>query len=523
MDNSGKEKIAKRYLTDKVNLFQITMKNYRPVDLKAVAVNAMKKYGFEPSFPDSVIREISAIQDNKTLGNHKGAKDLRGILWSSIDNYDSMDLDQLEYCEAAKNGEFFVKIAIADVDAYVTKKSDTDRHAAHNGTSVYTGVETFPMLPEKLSKDITSLLPGRDRLATVIEFTVLIDGTFNPGQIYRAIVTNKAKLIYEEIGDWLEGRSPIPLAVSDVEGLKDQLLLQTEAMKRLKKNRREQGALELNTIEAEAVVEDGLVRDLVIQRQNMARCLIEEFMVAANGTMVSYLGAAGIPMIQRVVRVPKYWEEIVHMAAMYHEKLPAEPDAKALAKFLIRQKAADPERFPDLSLTVIKLLGPGEYMMLAPGNAPYGHFSLAITDYTHATAPNRRYVDLINQRLLKSVLDSLPGPYTPEELEALAEWLSSREKGAKKVERFMRKAAAAVLLQQRIGESFDALVTGASEKGTYVRLITPPAEGRVLRGEHGLRVGQKVRVRLLKTDPYNGFIDFECTSRDQGFYPQSKK
>jgi VacB/RNase II family 3'-5' exoribonuclease len=492
------------------------MKNYRPVDLKAIAGNAMRKYGFEPQFPASVVQEVNALSRGTSPKSRSDVKDLRMLLWSSIDNYDSMDLDQLEYCQAAQNGEIQVKIAIADVDAYVTKQSKTDLHAAHNGTSVYTGIETFPMLPDKLSKGITSLLPGEDRMVTVIEYTVLADGNFRPGDIYRAIVTNKAKLIYEEIGDWLEEKSPIPQIVSAVPGLKEQILLQTDAMKRLKKNRREQGALELNTIEAQAVVEeDGLVRDLVIQRQNMARCLIEEFMVAANGTMVSYLGTAGIPMIQRVVRIPKNWEEIVMVAAAYHEKLPPEPDAKALAKFLIRQKAADPERFPDLSLTVIKLLGPGEYMMLAPGNEPYGHFSLAVTDYTHATAPNRRYVDLINQRLIKSVLDQVPSPYTPEELINLSSWLSSREKGSKKVERFMRKAAAAVLLQGRIGEHFDALVTGASEKGTYVRLITPPAEGRIMRGERGLRVGQKVRVRLLKTDPYKGFIDFECISREE--------
>ena len=490
------------------------MKSHHPIDLKAIAVTAMRKYGFEPRFPDAVVREVNALPAETFRSLQKETQDLRMLLWSSIDNYDSMDLDQLEYCERGQNGDIKVKIAIADVDVYVPKQSKTDKHAAHNGTSVYTGVETFPMLPDRLSKGITSLLPGQDRRATVIEYTVLPDGSFRPGEIYRALVFNKAKLVYEEIGDWLEGTSPTPPAVQEIPGLEEQLHLQTEAMRRLKKNRREQGALELNTIEAQAVVEDdGIVRDLVIQKQNMARCLIEEFMVAANGTMVSYLGNAGIPMIQRVVRVPKYWEEIVNTAATLGETLPAEPDAKALAKFLIRQKAADPERFPDLSLTVIKLLGPGEYMMLDPGSEPYGHFSLAVTDYTHATAPNRRYVDLINQRLLKSVLDRVHSPYRVEELVDLSAWLTSREKGSKKVERFMRKAAAAVLLQHRIGESFDALVTGASEKGTYVRLITPPAEGRVLRGERGLFVGQKVRVRLLKTDPYNGFIDFECIGR----------
>ena len=490
------------------------MKTHRPIDLKAIAGNAMRKYGFEPRFPDSVVREVNAITEIKLPINQNDTKDLRMLLWSSIDNHDSMDLDQLEYCEPGQNDETMVKIAIADVDSFVPRHSKTDQHAAHNGTSVYTGVETFPMLPDRLSKGITSLLPGPDHLATVIEYTVLSDGNFRPGDIYRAVVSNKAKLVYEEIGDWLEGTSPLPQTVRNVPGLEEQLRLQTNAIRRLKKNRREQGALELNTIEAQAVVEDdGLVRDLVIQRQNMARCLIEELMVAANGTMVSFLGNAGIPMIQRVVRIPKYWEEIVDTAAIYGERLPAEPDAKALAKFLIRQKAADPERFPDLSLTIIKLLGPGEYMMLEPGNEPHGHFSLAVTDYTHATAPNRRYVDLINQRLLKSVLDRVPSPYTREELEDLSAWLSEREKGSKKVERFMRKAAAAVLLQGRIGEAFEALVTGASEKGTYVRLITPPAEGRVLRGERGLFVGQKVRVRLVKTDPYNGFIDFDCIGR----------
>jgi exoribonuclease-2 len=329
------------------------------------------------------------------------------------------------------------------------------------------------------------------------------------------LVCNKAKLVYEEVGDWLEGTSAMPKKVLEVPGLEEQIHLQNEASQLLRKHRREQGALELDTIEAEAVVEDGTVRALVVKRQNMARCVIEEFMVAANGTMVAFLGNAGVPMIQRVVRIPRNWEGIVLTAATYGETLPSEPDAKALAKFLIRQKEADPERFPDLSLTVIKLLGPGEYMMLEPGTPPTGHFALAVIDYTHATAPNRRYVDVINQRLVKSILDKKTSPYSTEELVDQSAYLTDREKGAKKVQRFMRKAAAAVLLQHRIGESFDALVTGASQKGTYVRLISPPAEGRVMRGERGLVVGQKIRVRLLMTDPYNGFIDFECTGRVQ--------
>ncbi|HUT38525.1 MAG TPA: RNB domain-containing ribonuclease [Methanoregula sp.] len=487
------------------------MKNHRTIDLKTIAGNAMKKYGFEPFFPNSVLREVSAINVKTNPDNQENTKDLRMLLWSSIDNYDSLDLDQMEFVQRGQNGEIQVKIAIADVDTYVRKHSQTDQHAAHNGTSVYTGIETFPMLPDKLSKGITSLLPAQDHRAIVIEYLVLPDGDVRHGDIYRAMVSNKAKLIYEEVGDWLDGVAAIPRSVREVPGLEEQVQLQSEAARHLKNYRMEKGALDLETIEANAVVEKGFVRDLIVQKKNMARSIIEEFMVAANGTMVDYLGKAGIPMIQRVVRTPKYWEEIVITAATYGETLPAEPDSKALSAFLNRQKEADPERFPDLSLTVVKLIGPGEYMTLEPGEPPYGHFGLAVTDYTHGTAPNRRYVDLIIQRLVKSVLDRVPSPYTLEELIDRSTWLTSREKGSKKVERFMRKAAAAVLLQDKIGKFFEAIVTGASEKGTYVRLITPPAEGRVMRGEHGLRVGQRVHVRLVKTDPYNGYIDFECT------------
>jgi VacB/RNase II family 3'-5' exoribonuclease len=486
------------------------MKNHHPVDLKAIATNAMRKYGFEPLFPNSVLREVASIPVKTLSDNKENTKDLRTPLWSSIDNYDSMDLDQIEFVTRGPNGEIQVKIAIADVDTYVQKQSQTDLHAAHNGTSVYTGIETFPMLPDKLSKGITSLLPGQDHIAIVIEYTVLPDGEVQHGDIYRALVSNKAKLIYEEIGDWLEGVEDIPRSVREMPGLEEQIQLQSEAAQNLKKYRMENGALDLETIEANAVVEQGFVKDLVVQKKNMARSIIEEFMVAANGTMVDYLGKAGIPMIQRVVRTPKYWGEIVITAATYGETLPAEPDSKALSAFLNRQKEADPESFPDLSLTIVKLIGPGEYMTLEPGEPPYGHFGLAVTDYTHGTAPNRRYVDLIIQRLIKSVLDKVHTPYTPQDLIDQSTWLTSREKGSKKVERFMRKAAAAGLLQDKIGQLFDAIVTGASDKGTYVRLMTPPAEGRIMRGEHGLRVGQKVRVRLLKTDPYNGYIDFEC-------------
>jgi len=499
-----------RHLYSETNPLKTTMKNHHTVDLKAIAMNAMRKYGFDPLFPNSVLQEVAAISVKTLSGNQENTKDLRMLLWSSIDNYDSMDLDQMEFVVRGQNGEIQVKVAIADVDTYVQKQSQTDQHAAHNGTSVYTGIETFPMLPEKLSKGITSLLPGRDHMAIVIEYTVLPDGDVRHGNIYRALVSNKAKLIYEEVGDWLDGFEDIPHSVREMPGLEEQVQLQSEAARNLKKYRMEKGALDLETIEANAVMEQGFVKDLVVQKKNMARSIIEEFMVAANGTMVDYLGKAGIPMIQRVVRTPKYWDEIVITAATYGETLPAEPDSKALSAFLNRQKEADPDSFPDLSLTIVKLIGPGEYMTLEPGEPPYGHFGLAVTDYTHGTAPNRRYVDLIIQRLIKSVLDKVQSPYTPEDLIDQSAWLTGREKGSKKVERFMRKAAAAGLLQDKIGKLFDAIVTGSSDKGTYVRLIKPPAEGRIMQGEHGLRVGQKVRVRLLKTDPYNGYIDFEC-------------
>jgi exoribonuclease II len=485
------------------------MKKRRYIDLKAIAAMAMEKYGFTPRFPQPVLEEVNALTDKVQSYLDKTTEDLRPLLWSSIDNFDSMDLDQLEYCERGSGGEIRVMVAVADVDIYVPKRSRADGYAAHNGTSIYTGIVTFPMLPDKLSKDISSLLPDQDRLAVVARYTVLPDGSILPGEVHRALVRNKAKLVYEELGEWIEGAGPTPPLVRDIPGLRDQILLQAEAARALRKKRMDQGALDLETIEPQPVLDGDTVRDLVVLKPNMARKIIEEFMVAANRTMVSYLGNAGIPMIQRVVRVPKYWDEIMLTAASLGERLPASPDVKALASFLKKRKDADPKSFPDLSLTVIKLLGPGEYTPLEPGTPPTGHFSMAVTDYTHGTAPNRRYVDVINQRLIKSVLDHTRSPYSLYELEEQALWLSDREKGSKKVERFMRKAAAAVLLQDRIGDVFEAMVTGASEKGTYVRLISPPAEGRVVRGERGMWVGQNVNVRLLKTDPYNGFIDFE--------------
>jgi exoribonuclease-2 len=485
------------------------MKNRNGVDLGTIAWHAMEKYGFEPGFPEAVKREVEALSELNFPDFPGDIRDLRGLLWSSIDNEDSMDLDQAEYCERGDAGEIQVRIAIADVDLYVKKRSPIDRHAARNGTSVYAGVETFPLFPDRLSRGMTSLLPGKDRMAVVIGYSVLPDRDFRPGGVYRALVNNKAKLVYEEIGDWFEGTTPVPQRVRDVPGLEAQLRLQLEASMRLKRYRMEQGALELDTLEPRTIVGEGRVCRLVIPKKNLAGHLIEDFMIAANGTMVARLEQAGIPMVQRVVRVPKHWDGIVETAAKYREVLPAEPDAKALSEFLVRRKKADPLRFPDLSLTIVKLLGRGEYLTLSPGQAPYGHFGLAVTHYTHSTAPNRRYVDLVIQRLVKSVLSGKQVPYTTEELEDLSAWLTDREHEANKVERFMRKAEAAVLLKDSIGQVFDAIVTGSTEHGTYARLLVPPAEGKVVSGEQGLAVGQEIRVRLLKADPYNAFIDFE--------------
>ncbi|TAJ45684.1 RNB domain-containing ribonuclease [Methanofollis fontis] len=484
--------------------------NTRTPDLRAIAWDAMRRYGFEPDFPATIESETAGappIPDR--------LPDLRHLPWSSIDNHDSRDLDQIEYCEEGPEGAIRVAVAIADVDLRVRPGSAADRHAAHNGTSVYTGVETFPMLPPRLSEGITSLLPDQDRVALVIRYTVQNDGSIRPDGIERALVRNRAHLVYEEVGEWLEGTGPLPENIDAIPGLREQVLLQNEAAQRMRRRRFEGGALDLETIEAGAVMEGAMVRDLIVRRQNAAHCLIEEFMIGANTTIVGTLAAAGMPMIQRVVREPRDWKGIQRTAAEHGEYLPPEPDPVALSRFLTGQRTADPEGFPDLSLTIVKLIGPGIYLPLQPGEASIGHFGLAISNYTHGTAPNRRYVDIIIQRLLKAALRGEGSPYTSEDLADLAEWLTGREKASQKVERFMRKAAGAVLLGERIGESFDAIVTGASERGTYVRLIAPPVEGRVMEGEYGLYVGQRVRVRLILTDPYNGYIDFVCTGRSE--------
>jgi len=496
------------------------MADYQNIDLHAIARAAIKQYGFNFTPGPDVIEEINGLGLRQFPDQAQGeVRDLRGLLWSSIDDAESSDLDQLEYCERSERserggqGEIIVRVAIADVDLFVPKGSSTDIYAAGNGTSVYTGTDVFSLLPKRLSTGLTSLLPGVDHDALIVEFSVFPNGESVPGDVYRAFVRNKAKLVYEETGSWLEGKTGVPAAISGLPGLKEQLELQDEAAGRLNAFRVEQGAMEFDTIEPRPVIREEKVVGLLIQEKNRARYIIENFMVAANIAMSQFLRKAQSPMIQRVVRVPANWPAIVETAAACGETLPSQPDARALARFLLKRKTVEPESFPDLSLTIVKLLGPGEYMMLDASESSAGHFSLAVMDYTHGTAPNRRYVDVIIQRLLKAVLDKAPCPYDRKELFDCAARCTDRDKAAKKVERFMRKAAAAVMLGGRVGESFDAIVTGASDKGTYARIAAPPVEGRILRGEKGLAVGQKVRVRLIGMNPYKGQIDFERDTR----------
>lgn len=481
----------------------------KPLDLSEIADQTMLDNGFIPEFPEAVRKEEGSLKaKSPKLFSEEGLRDLRKLLWSSIDDPKTRDLDQVEYAESLPNGTIRLLIGIADVDTFVVKQSAIDEHAGRNCTSVYAGVKTFPMLPEELSTDLTSLVEGEDRLVVVTEMTISGDGSVESAGFYRAIVHNKAKLSYEGIGDWLDGKSGPPKNLKSEPGLEAQIRLQSEATERLIEFRQRLGAIDLGTIQAVPVAnEQGKVIELKVIEPNSARELIANFMIAANVEMAEYLESKGGPSIRRTVRQPKYWDRIVEIAEELGEKLPPTPDSRPLADFLARRKKADPLHFPDLSLAVVKSLGPGEYTVQAPGEESEGHFGLAVQDYTHSTAPNRRYADLITQRLVKAALANSASPYSLEELEQIAERCSERENAARKVERKMRKVAASLLLDDRIGQVFEAIVTGASTKGTFARVLRPPVDGRIMRGER-LRVGDKVRVRLLSTDPERGFIDF---------------
>jgi len=475
--------------------------------LDEIAHQAMIDHGLLPKFERAVQRQIDEIHA-PAKDDGDGVRDLRDLPWCSIDNDDSRDLDQLTWAEDRGDGDLRILIAVADVDALVRKGTPIDRHARHNTTSIYTAAKIFPMLPEKLSTDLTSLNEGEDRMAMVIDMTVHEDGTVGHGEVYRGLVHNKAKLAYDRVAAWLDGEDDEPERMRRVEGLAENVRLQDRVADRMREFRHQNGALDLETIEARPVFVDGQVVDLRQARRNNARLLIEDFMIAANGTTARFLSSKGFPSIRRVVRSPERWDRIERIAEELGERLPPEPDPIALEKFLVRQKKRDPIRFPDLSLSIVKAMGAGEYVVEESGDKPTGHFGLAVKDYTHSTAPNRRYPDLLTHRLVKAALDGRKLPYSLDELADLAEHCTAQEDAANKVERLVRKAAAALMLTGREGDHFDGIVTGASSKGTWVRIFRPPIEGKLVRGHANLDIGDRVRVKLLGTDPERGFIDF---------------
>jgi ribonuclease R len=485
--------------------------------LQEIAERSMVEHGLLPAFSPEALAEVARL-----VGGPAGAagadgaddvRDLQGLPWCSIDNDDSRDLDQLSVAETMPSQRVRLRVAVADVDVLVKKGSAIDEHARHNTTSVYTAAKIFPMLPEELSTDLTSLNLEAERRAVVIEMVIGPEGSLEDSSVYRARVRNHAKLAYNSVAAWLDGKGPMPAEIAAAQGVEAALRLQDRVAGRMKSFRHEHGALSLQTIEARPVFDGDAIRELTVEERNRAKDLIEDFMIAANGVTARFLESKGLPSIRRVVRTPKRWDRIVEIAAEHGVSLPSAPDAKALEGFLEKQRSADPLRFPDLSLSVIKLMGPGEYVAERPGETPPGHFGLAVKDYAHSTAPNRRYADLVTQRLLKAALAGQPLPYGREELDVLARRCTEEEDAVNKVERQVGKSAAALLLQSRIGESFDAIVTGASEKGTWVRLLTVPVEGRLAAGFEGIDVGDRLRVQLVSTNVERGFIDFKRTGK----------
>ena len=481
-------------------------------DLRERAREIATENGFVSDFPPDAKAEVSTLEKaTSPTAPPSDVRDLRSILWSSIDNRESRDLDQIEFCETADSGAIRLRLGVADVARLVPKDSPIDRRAAANTTSLYTGVETFPMLPEELSTDLTSLLEGAERLVVVVDLLIDEAGNITETTAYRALAVNRAKLTYESVGMWLAGGGAAPEEVVAIPELAAQVRLQDELAQRLRARRHERGALDLETIEAQPVTSaGGQVIDLAVTRKNRARDLIEDFMIAANASLAAFLEARRVPSIRRVVHAPKRWPRLVELAKRYGETLPDEPSSLALSAFLERRRKADPDTFADVSLSVVKLLGAGEYTVERPWepDGEEGHFGLAVDDYAHTTAPNRRYADLVMQRLVKATLAGEPTPYTAEELDVIAEHCTAMENAARKVERSMRKVIAATLLAHRVGQMFDAIVTGVTPSGTFARLTSPPAEGRIVHGEHGLDVGDRVRVKLVEVDVAKGYIDF---------------
>ena len=496
-------------------MFETNAKPHRH-NLRALAHRAMLDRGLLPDFTAEIRREVdAATQIAQKTAAHPDAqdanvRDLRQLLWSSIDNDDSRDLDQLAVAEPQEDGAVKILVAIADVDALAKKGSAIDEHAQHNTTSVYTAAEVFPMLPEELSTDLTSLGPGVDRLAIVVEMRIDEKGELQGSDVYRAWVHNRAKLAYNSVAAWLDGEAEAPAPLAAVSGMKEQLKVQDRVAASLKHRRHRQGALDLETLEPRAVFKDDVFSDLRLDPKNRAKELIEDFMIAANGVTARFLTAKGFPSLRRVLRSPKRWDRIVKLAADLGEELPPEPDSAALEEFLNRRRKAEPERFADLSLSVVKLMGAGEYALeRGQGSAP-GHFGLAVRDYAHSTAPNRRFPDLVTQRLLKAALAGKPVPYSDAELQELALHCTQKEDDANKVERQVRKSAAALLLEGHRGQRYEAVVTGVGQKGTWVRLCKPPVEGKLIDPSAALDVGDRLQVELVSTDVERGFIDFRC-------------
>lgn len=476
-------------------------------DLAAAARRSMIEHGFEPDFPPAVKEQLQQLRAHPPAAA-QGARDLRDLLWSSIDNDTSRDLDQIEYAEALPDGSHRVLIGIADVDAYAPKGCPIDAHALQETTTVYTGVEIFPMLPEELSTGTTSLLQDQERAALVIEFTVDAQANIAASDIYRAQVVNKAQLAYPSVGAWLAGTAAAPQKVAASAELQQQLKMQNEIAQLLRQQRSNRGALNLQTIETHPIcMTDGEI-DIEAEVKNEATQLIEDFMIAANGVVARTLDGKHFSSVRRVVKTPKRWDRIVELARQLGTTLPGDPDPRPLHDFLLAQQAKDPDHFADLSLAVIKLLGPGEYVLERPGELGEGHFGLAVQDYTHSTAPNRRYADLLTQRLLKAMVAGQRSPYADDELATVAAQCTRMEDAERKVSREMQKRIAAVAMSGRIGQGFDAIVTGVNEHGTFVRTIKPHVEGMLVRGQHGLDVGDKLRVTLVRTDPEHGYIDF---------------
>jgi exoribonuclease-2 len=474
--------------------------------LRAIARRAMAERGLIPDFSPAAMAESQAIPDPPPIDS--ALPDLSGLLWCSIDNDDSRDLDQLSVAEAAADGTIVVRVAVADVDALVPPGRPIDDHARANTTSVYTPAQIFSMLPERLSTNLTSLVQDQSRAAIVVEMHVQEDGIVGGSSLTRALVRNRAKLAYNEVAAWLDGTVPAPALVTAVPGLAACLRLQDRVAHAMRERRQRQGALSLESAEAHAVFDGDQISDLRREQKNRAKNLIEDFMIAANGEAARFLTDRGSPSLRRILKTPKRWSRIVDIAREAGAALPDAPDARALEAFLRERRAADPERFPDLSLAIVKLLGAGEYAVVVPGQTPEGHFGLAVRDYTHSTAPNRRFPDLVTQRLVKAALSGGAAPYSTDDLQAFAAHCTLQENAAEKVERQVSKSAAALLLADRVGQVFSGIVTGASDKGTWVRVVTPPVEGRVVRGQAGLDVGDRVRVQLVATDADRGFIDF---------------